>query len=254
MRADGKKEKWKGIKMSAKKCEDYMAEVFRCNQEQLKRHDTEELLLDDLVGWKRICPSCGFQKKGDYRKWMVGATARSAVCVDCHKRFCRLRDDLQEQQRLLVGSISEKHLPKFICPSCKKEYPVIVNGKMVMKNWRDDPEEGWMCVSCQKSKNASWNIDGISVRNELAVPAIWKINGHYLRVARMRLQEAAKRELDVIVTIEDLADEANISKGKWYKLENGQTVTVTRIDLELIKKAFRTFGWRAEDLLRKQPV
>ena len=161
---------------------------------------------------------------------------------------------MQEQQKIYVGSTHEKHLPKFICPSCKKVYPVIVNGKLVMKNWRDDPEEGWMCLSCQKSKSASWNINGISVRNELAVPAIWKINGHYLRVARMRLWIVAKKELEIIVTVEDLAREAGISVGKWYKLENGQTKTITRIDLELIKKAFRTFGWRAEDLLRKQPV
>jgi len=240
--------------MSNTKREDYMDEVFRCEQEQARRHDKEELLLDNLVGYKRICPSCGFQKKGNYKKWKVGATERSAVCVDCHKRFRRLRDDLQEQQELSVGSISEKYLPKFVCPSCKKEYPVIVNGKLVMKKWIDDPEEGWICISCQKSKSASWNIAGISVRNELAVPAIWKINGHYLRVARTRLQKLAKKELDLKITIEDLAEEAGMrSKEKWYKLENGQTKTVTRIDLELIKKAFRIFGWRAEDLLRKQP-
>jgi len=240
--------------MSDKKHEDYMDEVFRCNQEQLKRHDAEELLLDNLVGWQRICPSCGFQKKGDYTKWKVGASKRSAICIDCYKRFCRLRDDLQEQQRLSIGSTNEKDLPKFICPSCKKEYPVIVNGKLRMKRWFDDPEEGWICMSCSQSKRASWNnVEGISVRNELAVPAIWKINGHYLRVARMRLQILAKKELNINVTVEDLAEEAGMtSKGKWYKLENGQTKTITRIDLEMIKKSFKTFGWQAEDLLRKQ--
>lgn len=234
-----------------KKHEDYMDEVWRCEQERLKRHDKEELLLDKLVGWKRICPSCGFQKKGNYKRWKIGASKRHAVCVDCHKRFCSLREDLQEQQGLPVGSNSEKDLPKFICSSCKKEHPVIVNGKLSMKNWRDDPEEGWMCISCQKSKSASWNIIGISTRNELAVPAIWKINGHYLRVARIRLQDLAKEELKIDVLVEDLAKEAGITKGRWYKLEEGYTKTVTRIDLEMIKRAFRVFGWNAEDLLRK---
>lgn len=238
--------------MSKQKRESYMDEVFRCEQERLKRHDKEELLLDDLVGWERICPSCGFQKKGDYRKWKIGASGRSAICIDCYKRFCRLRDDLQEQQGLPIGSISEKDLPKFICPSCKKEHLVIIDGKLVMKKWIDDPEEGWICISCSNSKRASWNIVGISVRNELAVPAIWKINGHYLRVIRMRLQVLAKKKLNIKIAIEDLAREAGISKGKWYKLENGQTKTITRPELELIKNAFRTFGWRAEDLLRKQ--
>lgn len=244
--------------MTERKNESYMDEVFRCEQDKLKRHDKEELLLDKILttnehpGWRRFCSSCGFQKKGDYRKWRVGASERSAVCIDCYRRFCRLRDDLQEQQGLLVGSNSEKDLPKFICPSCNKEYLVIIDGKLVMKKWIDDPEEGWICMSCSNSKRASWNIAGISVRNELAVPAIWKMNGHYLRVARVRLQELAKKELSIKVTIEDLAKEAGMqSKEKWYKLENGQTKTVTRIDLELIKRSFRTFGWRAEDLLRK---
>ena len=231
--------------------EHYMDEVFRCEQDKLKRHDAEELLLDNLVGWERRCPSCGFQKKGDYRKWRVGASKKSAICIDCYKRYCNLRDHLQEQQGLSVGSSSEKDLPKFICSSCDKEHPVIINSELVMKDWRDDPEEGWICISCQKSKSASWNIAGISVRNELAVPAIWKMNGHYLRVVRIRLQEKAQKELNIKVLVEDLAKEAGMSKGKWYKLENGQTKTVTRVELELIKNSFRTFGWRAEDLLRK---
>lgn len=239
--------------MNKGKPESFMDEVFRREQSRLERHDEEELLLDNLVGWERRCPSCGFQKKGNYTKWKVGASRRSAVCVDCYKRFCLLRDDLQEQQGLTIGSTSEKDLPKFVCPSCDKIHPVIVDGKLVMKDWRDDLEEGWICTSCQKSKNASWNIDGISVRNELAVPAIWKMNGHYLRVARMRLQDLALKELNVKVSVEDLAKEAGMTKGKWYKLENGQTKTVQRPELELIKKAFRAFGWRAEDLLRKWP-
>jgi hypothetical protein len=232
----------------------------------------EETFLDEFVGSSRVCPSCGYKVRGTYKKWYFNREfynvsssqeKKAAVCLRCIRRFENLKDFLR-----IFYHLNPEDKITFSCPSCSTEEKPIdsVTRKLSMKNWREDAEEGWMCKKCFNSKIASWNVDGINVHNELAVPAVWKIHGHYLRVVRIRAQELIIKgeglnRNDLIkypgtgrerieLSVEDLAKRTGISRNNWYHLENGHTKTISRIKLESIKQAFRYFGFEPENLLR----
>lgn len=247
--------------MTKRKCKSYEDEIYRFEQQRKKVNNPEQLRLQsylDKEGMEDMCcPSCKSYIGDNMKKWVKSITGDSYICRRCFERFCDLRRVLQERQGLKIGSDWIKDQPKFICSSCEKEHNPIKDRKLSMRCWLFDPEDGWICISCKISKHRRISEE-LHFTSKIVLPYDFLINGWYLRVARMRLQDLLANEEDpeerIILTVEQLAEdvstiEKKITKYTWWHWEDGQTKTMKRKMWERIKYVFNQYGYDIETLM-----
>jgi len=247
--------------MNERKREDYQDEIYRVEQRRQKVNNEEQLRLQtflDKEGMEDMrCPSCKSYIGDNMKKWVKGTHGESYICRKCFERYCELRKVLQERQGLKVGSNWIEDQPKFICLSCQKEYPPLIDKKLSMRSWLFDPEDGWICISCKIRKHRKISEE-LHYTSHIVLPYTFLINGWCFRVVRMRLQDLLANEEDpeerIKISVEELAEEAStievkMTKDIWYQLENGHTKTIKRKMWESVRYVFHQHGYDIEVLM-----